>query len=79
MDLTTLGKIDFKPLDKFNGYDFYIFITVFDAINFGKKFLTLQSVLSQYANQNSNKIERYSKTNCAGLTGMSQGFQIYFV
>ena len=35
--INTLGKIDFKPLDKFNGYDFYIFITVFDAINFGKK------------------------------------------
>ena len=35
--LTTLGKIDFKPLKKFNGYNFYIFFTVFDTINFGKK------------------------------------------
>ena len=33
----------------------------------------------QCANQESNKVERYSKTNCAGWTGMPQGFQIYFV
>ena len=30
------------------------------------------------ANQESIKVENYSKTNCKGLRGMSQGFQIYF-
>ena len=35
--------------------------------------------ITQCANQDSNKVERYSKTNCTGLTGMPQGVQIYFV
>ena len=34
---------------------------------------------SQCAYQESNKVERYSKTNCTMWTGMPQGFQIYFV
>ena len=32
----------------------------------------------QCANQESNKVERYSKTNCTGWTGMPQGFQFFF-
>ena len=35
--------------------------------------------LAQCANQESTKVERYSKTNCTGWTSMPQGFQIYFV
>ena len=35
--------------------------------------------ISQCANQKFNKVERYSKTNCAWWTDMPQGFQIYFV
>ena len=34
---------------------------------------------TQCANHESNKVERYSKINCAGWTGMPQGFQKYFV
>ena len=34
---------------------------------------------AQCANHESNKVERYSKTNWVGWTGMPQGFQIYFV
>ena len=37
LGLSTLGIIDFRPLKKFNGCNFHIFFTVFDAINFGKK------------------------------------------
>ena len=37
----TLGIIDFRPLRKFNGCNFHIFFTVFDAINFGKKIFDL--------------------------------------
>ena len=45
-----------------------------------KKFsCVLPSIVSQCTNQESNKVERYSKTNYAGWTGMPQGFQIYFV
>ena len=32
--------------------------------------------MAQCTNQESNKVERYSKTNFAGLKGMPQGFQI---
>ena len=39
----------------------------------------LKMHISQWANQESNKVERYSKTYCAGWTGMPQGFQIYVV
>ena len=34
---------------------------------------------SQCANHESNRVERYSKINCAGWTGIPQGFQMNFV
>ena len=37
----TLGMIDFRSLKKFNGCNFHIFITVFDALNCGKKIFDL--------------------------------------